>query len=106
MDHAYAAQAAIARVEQEIGERIVRFVDGHAVQIDDGLYRPVAPSQLHEHVGPKAAAAPFNLGGTLAVPVTNWFYLMAECDFDEDGTPSRYFTLSDTEGTITENPGE
>ena len=58
------------------------------------------------NVGPKALAAPFDLGGALAVPATNWFYLMAECDFDSDGTPSRYFTLSDTEGTIVENPGE
>jgi prepilin-type N-terminal cleavage/methylation domain-containing protein len=58
------------------------------------------------NVGPKASAAPFNLGGSLAVPATNWFYLMAECDFDSDGDPSRYFTLSDTEGTIVENPGE
>jgi len=59
------------------------------------------------NAGPKATAAPFSFGGVnLPIPVTNWFYLMAECDFDEDGTPSRYFTLSDTEGTITENPGE
>jgi prepilin-type N-terminal cleavage/methylation domain-containing protein len=58
------------------------------------------------NVGPKASQAPFELGTTLALPAANWFYLMAECDFDQDGTPSRYFTLSDTEGTITENPGE
>jgi prepilin-type N-terminal cleavage/methylation domain-containing protein len=58
------------------------------------------------NVGPKAAAAPFDLGGSLPVPATNWFYLMAECDFDQDGTTSRYFTLSDTEGTIVENAGE
>lgn len=58
------------------------------------------------NVGPKASGAPFNLGGSLAVPASNWFYLMAECDFDSDGSPSRYFTLSDTEGTITQNPGE
>jgi prepilin-type N-terminal cleavage/methylation domain-containing protein len=59
------------------------------------------------NAGPKATAAPFSLGGAdLPVPAANWFYLMAECDFDQDGTPSRYFTLSDTEGTITENPGE
>lgn len=59
------------------------------------------------NVGPKASGAPFNLGGVdLPVPATNWFYLMAECDFDQDGNPSRYFTLSDTEGTITQDPGE
>src|SRR5262245_15048005 len=58
------------------------------------------------NVGPKAADAPFDLGGTLAVPVTNWFYLMAECDFAQDGTHSRYFTLSDTESTITQDPGQ
>jgi len=60
------------------------------------------------NVGPKAAAAPFDLaiGGTLELPVTDWYYLMAECDFDGNGTPSRYFTVSDTQGTIIENRGE
>ena len=58
------------------------------------------------NVGPNAANATFNLGGTLPVPVANWFYLMAECDFNGNGTPARYFTLSDTEGTVVENPGE
>lgn len=58
------------------------------------------------NVGPKAGGAPFNLGGALALPATNWFYLMAECDFDGDGTSAVYFTLSETEGTIVQNPGE
>jgi hypothetical protein len=31
---------------------------------------------------------------------------MAECDFDGDATPARYFSLSDTEGIVVENPGE
>lgn len=58
------------------------------------------------NVGPKASAEPFNLGGTLPIPAASWFYLMAECDFDGDGTPARYFSLSDTEGIVVENPGE
>jgi prepilin-type N-terminal cleavage/methylation domain-containing protein len=58
------------------------------------------------NVGPKADGAPFNLSGTLPVPAANWFYLMAECDFDGDATPARYFSLSDTEGIVVENPGE
>lgn len=53
--------------------------------------------------GPKATAAPFNL---TTAPATNWYYLMAECDFDGDGTPAIYYTLSDIEGTIVSNPGE
>ena len=58
------------------------------------------------NVGTTAAAAPFNLGGSLALPATNWFYLLAKCDFDGDGITSIYFTLSDTEGTIVQRPGE
>jgi type IV pilus assembly protein PilA len=58
------------------------------------------------NVGPKASAAPFNLTGTLPIPAANWFYLMAECDFNGNGTPARYFSLSDTEGIVVENPGE
>ena len=56
-----------------------------------------------DNAGPKATAAPFNLTDA---PPTNWFYLMAECDFDGDGTPAIYYTLSDIEGTIVSNPGE
>ena len=58
------------------------------------------------NVGPNATNATFNLNGTLPVPAANWFYLMAECDFNGNGTPARYFTLSDTEGIVVENPGE
>ena len=58
------------------------------------------------NVGPKASAAPFNLNGTLPVPAASWFYLMAECDFNGNDTPARYFSLSDTEGIVVENPGE
>ena len=58
------------------------------------------------NVGPNASNATFNLSGTLPVPAANWFYLMAECDFNGNGTPARYFTLSDTEGIVVENPGE
>lgn len=58
------------------------------------------------NVGPKASGAPFDLGGALDIPATDWFYLMAECDLDGDGTPSIHFALADTEGTIVSNPGE
>jgi prepilin-type N-terminal cleavage/methylation domain-containing protein len=59
------------------------------------------------NVGSQASGEPFGLGGTdLPVPASDWYYLMAECDLDSDGTPSRYFTLSDTEKTIVENRGE
>ena len=34
--------------------------------------------------------------------MANWFYLMAECDFNGNGTPARYFSLSDTEGIVVE----
>ena len=56
------------------------------------------------NVGPKASAAPFNL--TAADIPINWFYLMAECDFDGDGISATYYALSDHEGTIVSNPGE
>lgn len=56
-----------------------------------------------DNAGPKATAAPFNL---TAIPPVNWFYVMAECDFDGDGTPAIYYALSDIEGTIVSNPGE
>jgi prepilin-type N-terminal cleavage/methylation domain-containing protein len=55
------------------------------------------------NIGPKADGAPFNL---TEAPATNWYYLMAECDFDGDGNTSIYYALSDTEGTIVSNPGE
>lgn len=58
------------------------------------------------NVGTTASDAPFNLGGSLTVPAINWFYLLAQCDFDGDGDVSTYFTLSDTEGTIVSNRGE
>jgi prepilin-type N-terminal cleavage/methylation domain-containing protein len=59
------------------------------------------------NVGAKAAAAPFNLGSAeLPVPAVDWYYVMAECDFDGDGTPSRYFSLSDTEKMIVDKRGE
>ena len=44
--------------------------------------------------------------GLTAAPATDWFYLLAECDFDGDGTPSRYFTLGDSKETLKENEGE
>ena len=58
------------------------------------------------NVGTVAAAAPFELGTTLAVPATDWYYLLAQCDFDGDGDYSTYFTLSGLERTIVDNQGE
>ena len=51
-----AAQSFSARVQQKIAERIVRFVDRHSVQIDNGLHDPVAAAKLDEYVGPQARA--------------------------------------------------
>lgn len=57
--------------------------------------------------GPTATAAPFNLGSaSLPIPDADWFYVMAECDFDGDGTYSTYFNLSDTDKRIVQNEGE
>ncbi|HLU64647.1 MAG TPA: type II secretion system protein [Kofleriaceae bacterium] len=59
------------------------------------------------NVGSIAAGEPFNLGSTdRPVPAVDWYYVLAECDFDGDGTPSRYFTLSDSEETVVQNRGE
>jgi prepilin-type N-terminal cleavage/methylation domain-containing protein len=60
------------------------------------------------NVGSIAAAAPFSLGqaGGPAVPAVNWYYLLAQCNFDSDSTYSTYFTLSGTEGTIVSHQGE
>jgi type IV pilus assembly protein PilA len=59
------------------------------------------------NVGAKAAAAPFSLGGASnPLPSTDWYYLLAECDFDGDGTPSTYFTLSDSKTNMVDNEGE
>jgi prepilin-type N-terminal cleavage/methylation domain-containing protein len=57
-------------------------------------------------IGSVASADPFDFGGSLPVPATDWFYLLAQCDFDGDGVNSIYFTLSGSEGTIVENAGE
>jgi prepilin-type N-terminal cleavage/methylation domain-containing protein len=52
-------------------------------------------------------ATGFGLGGTdMPLPAADWFYLLAQCDFDGDGTPSRYFTLGDSKKTLKENEGE
>ena len=56
MDHAHAARAARAGVEQEIGERVARFVAGHAVQVELALQRPVAAPQLRQDIGAEARA--------------------------------------------------
>ena len=48
--------AARARIEQEIGERVVRLVAGHAVQVELALQRPVTAAQLRQHVGARGRA--------------------------------------------------
>lgn len=59
------------------------------------------------NVGSLAASAPFSLGSTdNPIPAVDWFYVMAECDFDGDGTVSRYFSLSESDSMIVENRGE
>lgn len=53
------------------------------------------------------ASGDFDLGdATNPLPATDWFYLLAACDFDGDGTPSRYFTLGDSKDIKKLNEGE
>lgn len=47
-----------------------------------------------------------NSFGMSTAPATNWFYMIAECDFDgEPGTNSLYFARSDVSGVASLNPG-
>ena len=56
MNHAHAAQAATACIEQEVGEGVARLVAGQAVQIELSLHRPMTAPQADEHVGAQARA--------------------------------------------------
>ncbi len=50
-----------------------------------------------------ALAGTFGMG---AAPETDWFYILAECDFDGDpANNSLYFARSDIEGVAVQNPG-
>lgn len=52
-------------------------------------------------IGPVA-----NSFGMLAPPLTNWYYLIAECDLDGDpAVNSLYFSQSDVDGTAVQNKG-
>jgi type IV pilus assembly protein PilA len=40
------------------------------------------------------------------VPAENWFYIVAECDWDNNGSPySQYFTASNRDGTFKRQDG-
>src|SRR5581483_4589490 len=47
----HAAITALARLVQEVGEHVARFVGGVAVQVELRLQRPMPAPQLAEHVG-------------------------------------------------------
>lgn len=50
-------------------------------------------------IGAKAAAF------GMTPPKTDWFYVLAECDFDGKPTNSFYFTSSELDTTVIENQG-
>jgi len=54
----------------------------------------------------ETASGDFGLGTDIVLPAADWFYLLAACDFDGDGTPSRYFTLGDSKDIKKLNEGE
>lgn len=49
-----------------------------------------------------AVATGFGLAGA---PASNWYYLIAECDFDGQATNSFYFARSDVDGMQVQNEG-
>jgi prepilin-type N-terminal cleavage/methylation domain-containing protein len=53
------------------------------------------------NIGTKATDFEFT-----AAPVTNWYYIIAECDADGRATNSFYFQRSDASGTLSENRGK
>ena len=44
------------------------------------------------NIGPQASAAPFNF----TAPSTDWYYLLAKCDMDGDGSVFSYYFASST----------
>lgn len=59
-----------------------------------------------------ATGAPFNLcegagcGGTEAPETGGYYYMLAQCDLDDDGDHSTFFGVSFTDGMAQDNPGE
>ncbi|ACY16652.1 type IV pilin protein [Haliangium ochraceum] len=53
---------------------------------------------------PGAIASSF---GMTAAPNQNWFYVIAQCDYDGQGAPyTTYFMRGDVEGTLIQNKGQ
>lgn len=48
------------------------------------------------NIGPKAAAAPLNF----VAPSTDWYYLLAKCDMDGDGSVFSFYFASSVDSTI------
>jgi prepilin-type N-terminal cleavage/methylation domain-containing protein len=48
------------------------------------------------NIGPRASAAPFNF----TAPSTDWYYLLAKCDMNGDGTVFSWYFASSTNPTI------
>ena len=61
------------------------------------------PAGDASNAGGKANGAPFNF--STYVPTADWYYLLAECDFDNKPVNSFYFARSDQDGVLVENPG-
>jgi hypothetical protein len=51
------------------------------------------------NIGPQASAAAPN-GFGFATPPTDWYYLLAKCDMDGDGTVFSWYFTSSTNPTI------
>jgi prepilin-type N-terminal cleavage/methylation domain-containing protein len=47
-----------------------------------------------------------NSFGMTTAPASNWYYLVAQCDFNQNGVNSIYFARSDMDGIAVQNPGE
>jgi hypothetical protein len=58
------------------------------------------------NIGTIAGDDPIKLDSTTPLPATDWFYLVALCDFDGDDVNATYFTLSNSEAKIVLNAGE
>jgi prepilin-type N-terminal cleavage/methylation domain-containing protein len=70
-------------------------------------YVSVAGTSMDVGTSGAIATGTFGFGGAdRPVPASNWFYVLAQCDFDGDDINSLYFTLSGTEGNSVENAGE
>lgn len=54
------------------------------------------PANDSANIGPVAAAAPFSF----VAPATDWYYLLAKCDMDGDGSVFSYYFSSSIDTTI------